>query len=237
MLVGDEPRHVCRDRLRSPATDRLTVRNYGDTLIHLVANASTTDEDFADLLPQIILETTAEEIIPGERIVETYAYAGGIRSDQARTFVQVPDPDIGDAGPDVELIVCEGDRADLFAAIQPRAWRGGTWTPELNLDDEWDPAEQDYGIFRYTVNRWDCPPDTSYVTVSPPAPFKHLLYYADTSITICTNKTFLWDVTIPQVGAVTWDDGTTDLVRPISGAGFYTGTVTDAGGCLSEEIF
>jgi hypothetical protein len=225
------------DRLSSPATDRLTVRNYGDTLIHLVANPGTTDEDFAEQLSRTLLETTADDIIPGERIVETYAYASGLRSDQARTFVQVPDPDVGDAGPDVELIVCEGEQADIFRELLPRARRGGTWFPSLNFDDLWDQNEQGYGVFRYTVDREDCPPDTAYVTVSPPTSFTELLQYADTSILLCPSKNFIWDVDIPALGGVVWDDGTTSPTRLISEAGFYTGTVTDQAGCLSEEIF
>jgi hypothetical protein len=43
-------------------------------------------------------------VVPGERIVETYIYAGGIRSDQARSFIQVR-PEIGsEAGPDLEVV-------------------------------------------------------------------------------------------------------------------------------------
>jgi hypothetical protein len=244
-LVGDidsvtvklrtEGSQVGFDRLSIPATDRLVVRNYGDTVLHLVATERSTDFDFAFHLPRVVLETTAGEVIPGERIVEVYAYAGGLRSDQARTFVQVPNG--GDAGTDAELIACAGDQADLFEALGPRARQGGTWFPNLNVEGLWDPNEQEYGIYRYTVPANDCPPDTAYVTVSPPTPFKQLLPYADTSISLCANKTFRWDVAIPQVGSVVWEDGTTDLVRSISGSGFYTGTVTDAGGCLSEEIF
>lgn len=98
-------------------------------------------------------------------------------------------------------------------------------------------TEQEYGVFRYTVPANDCPPDTAYVTVIPPTPFRHLLPLADASVLLCRNKSLIWDVGIPKVGSVVWDDGTTDLTRVISQAGFYTGIVTDPGGCLSEEIF
>jgi len=226
------------DELRFPATDRLTVRAYGDSLVHLVANELTTNTDFTNYLPGITLEVTADVIETGERIVEAHAYAGGLQSDQARTFIQVaPTERWMDAGQDATVFACNQGRINLFERLGPEARPGGTWLPELIVRGIWDPNVHDYGTYRYVVPADDCPADTAYVTVSLPRPFKHLLPVADSSIALCPGKTFNWTVDIPEVGGVLWEDGSTRLTRKIMGAGFYTGTVTDNGGCFVEDIF
>jgi hypothetical protein len=109
-----------------PLTDRLHVRNFGDTLLHLVATEQTTDQDFLDYLPRVTLETTAEEVQLGQRTVETYAFAGGLRSDQARTFIPVNDPDSGgDAGVDSTIVSCGDEWIDPRTALGPNHRRGG----------------------------------------------------------------------------------------------------------------
>jgi hypothetical protein len=228
---------VGEDLLRYPATKRLMVRNYGDTLLHLIATEQTTDQDFIDYLPQIRLEVTAPEVILGERVIETFAFAGGLRSDQARTFIQVMDPDTGgDAGRDSDYVSCGIELIDGQSAIGPGARRGGTWTPSLNLDDFWDPNEHDYGVYRYTVLANDCPADTSYMTISPPSSLVPLLPHANTALEVCENKPFIWSVDLPQVDSVRWEDGTGDRLRLLNRAGRYHGIVYGYGGCQTDTI-
>jgi hypothetical protein len=177
-------------------------------------------------------------VILRERVIETFAFAGGLRSDQARTFIQVTDPDTGgDAGRDSDYVSCGNELIDGLAAIGPGARRGGTWSPSLNFDNFWDPNEQNFGVYRYTVRANDCPADTSYMTISPPSSLVPLLAYANTEIEVCENKPFAWSVDLPQVDSVRWDDGTGDRVRMLNRAGFYSGVVYGYGGCQVDTVF
>lgn len=223
------------DRLVAPTTDRLLVRNFGDTVLHLVATGQTTDADFLELLPQITLDATAPVIMPGERVVETFAFAGGLRSDQARTFVQVTAG--GGAGRDTSVVVCPGDTLDLFAALGPEAVPGGSWFPQPAFPDRWVPDVDFYDVpYEYRVTPDGCPEDLAFITVRRPTSIIADLPITDTTIDLCPGKAFFWDVDVPAVGTVVWDDGTSDRVRDLRNPGTYTGTITATAGCPTENI-
>jgi hypothetical protein len=228
------------DKLRYPATDRLIIRNYGDTLLHLVATPQTVEEDYLAMLPQITLDVTAPEIVAGERIVETFVYAGGLRSDQARTFVQVALPQTVSAGQDTTVVVCPGGAVNLLNALGPGATPGGNWFPSIPLDNKWVEGLAFYDVpYEYSVGGapGTCAGDTSFITVVRPQSIKELLPIADTTIALCPGKSFLWDINVPEIQtAVVWNDGSMDAVRVIDGPGEYSGLLGSVGSCLIEGI-
>lgn len=113
---------------------------------------------------------------------------------------------------------------------------GGTWEPVLNWDAFWDPNEQDFGVYQYTVAANDCPADTAYVTITPPSSLVPLIPYADTTVVICAFSTFTWNVDIPAVDSVRWDDGSSARIRSVSSPGNYAGILYGYGGCQLDTI-
>lgn len=225
------------DRLVAPNTELLQVSRYGDTLVHLIATDQTTDADFLNYLPTVTLEVDPERAIIGERIIETHAYAGGLQSDQARTFIQVNPNASSYAGQNADLVACADGTLNLLAALGPEVTRGGDWSPVDFPNNTWSGGIHPYGIYRYIVEANDCPADTAFVAVVPPTSVTPLLPLANVSVDLCRGKTLDWNVDIPEVRSVLWDDGSTDRIRIIMESGLYFGTITESGGCLEEEIF
>lgn len=205
------------DRLFAPATDRLRVVAHGDTALSLLALATTTDEDFATYLSRIRLEVSGASIIEGQRIVETHLFADGIRSDQARSFVQVRPSFGSQAGQDAEVVACPTGTANLFEALGPTAETGGRWVPALSINSTWRGESHEYGRYGYITQFENRPSDTAIVTaVFPEPPTNFLSQYNDT-ISICPGDTLIWDLRHPRIGTVEWEDGTTKLRRIITG--------------------
>jgi hypothetical protein len=225
------------DRLVAPATGGVQVRRYGDTLLHIIATDQTTDADFLSYLPTITLQVDPERVIIGERIIETYAYAGGLQSDQARTFIQVNPNASSYAGQNAEVIACADGTINLLAALGPDVTSGGDWRPIDFPNNTWSGGTHPYGIYRYIVQANDCPADTAVIAVVPPTSVTPLLPLVNASVDLCRGKILQWSVDIPEVRSVRWDDGSTDRIRTIIENGVYFGTITEAGGCLEEEIF
>jgi hypothetical protein len=224
------------DRLRYAEVPGIAVTNLGDTLLTAVVGPGGNEAALRTFLSGVTLETTAEVVTPGERIVETYLYAGGIRSDQARSFIQVR-PQIGsEAGPDLEVVACDDEEVNLLDALGPDVTPGGTWSPWLIIPNTYRSDIQDPGPHRYVTTLPGCPPDTSYVTVRPPAPVTEYLPIANTTQTLCIGDTFYWRLDLPEVDTVEWFDGFVGLDRGFDQPGVYAGFLTDSSGC-GQSIF
>jgi hypothetical protein len=226
------------DRLLAPPNDELLVVTRGDTALTLIATSQTTNEDFADYLSSIRLEVTTNNLLEGERIVETYLYAGGVRSDQVRSFIQVKNIGNSYAGEDAELFICPGREVDLFGALGFGADPNGKWFPYLPTDGIWRDQEDPYGAYRYVVTLGDCPPDTATLVILPQFPPTSYLELFNDTVSLCTGDTVFWDVRHPQVNEVViWDNGSNEPVRVITSPGTYRGTVFAATPCIREDIF
>lgn len=219
------------DRLHYAEVPGIAVTNLGDTLLTAVVGPGGDEVALREFLSGVTLETTAEVVAPGERIVETYLYAGGIRSDQARSFIQVR-PEIGsEAGPDLEVVACDDEEVNLLDALGPGVTPGGTWSPWLIIPNTYRSDIQDPGLYRYVTTLPGCPPDTSYVTVRPPAPAGEYLPLVNTTQPLCLGDTISWRLGLPEIDTVEWFDGYVGLTRELAQPGLYAGFLTDSSGC------
>jgi hypothetical protein len=120
--------------------------------------------------------------------------------------------------------VCTGDTAFVYIP--------SSWTNIL-----WSTGQNDTGIFlnnpgSYSVNATSldsCPYNVAFDIIHVDYPNVNL---ADTSL--CDGDSLSWDVS--EAGATyTWDDGSTNPIRSISGSGTYHVTLTKLGKCSSSD--
>jgi hypothetical protein len=225
------------DFLRSVPTAGVQIATVGDTLLRLELLANGTLADLELAMSRITLETTAPELMAGERIVETYVFADTVRSDMARSFIQVEPGIRSYAGPDTAIVVCPGIASvDMLAALGPGVDPGGSWFPRLAIWNDWHPTRP-YGTYRYTTNREGCvDPDTAFITIVEAAPPSSYLPLTNTNVDFCVGDTLRWSVDLPTTASVVWEDGSTDRVRRLTLPGLYSGRITGTAGCFEEEL-
>lgn len=224
------------DRLGYLADAQVNIVSHNDTALVLSLHNGGTQLDLERAMRHLRLETTTPRPTVGERVVEFYAFAGGVRSDMARAFIQVDPSDLAFAGYDTTLYACRDSAVNLFQRLAPDIDPGGVWSPDLYFGDTWNLGKP-YGTYRYIVNNQLCGiPDTAYVTIAEPRHPAEYLPLADTTVSLCPGDTLLWNLNYSEAATVNWPDGFVGRMRPLTRPGLYTAFIDNAAGCRTDAV-
>jgi len=224
------------DRLGYIADAQVNIVSHNDTALVLSLRNGGTQLDLERAMRRLRLTTTAPRPTVGERVVEFYAFAGGVRSDMARAFIQVDASDLAFAGYDTTLYACRDSAVNLFQRLAPDIDPGGVWSPDLYFGDTWNLGKP-YGTYRYVVSNQVCGvADTAYVTIAEPRRPAGYLPLADTTISLCPGDTLMWNLDYPEVATVNWPDGFVGRMRLLTTPGLYTAFIDNAAGCRTDAV-
>ncbi|MEO1260192.1 MAG: gliding motility-associated C-terminal domain-containing protein [Bacteroidota bacterium] len=165
---------------------------------------------------------------PGQFEVTQTIYFGGCPDSFTLGLTVLPAPQSG-LGPDT--LLCE-DESFLLDGTTPDAisylWEDGSVDPLREVTQN--------GIYRLTVSNGYCEGTTS-VSVkyfSETYPDVELDLGPDT--TLCEGKPFSLTPSLPGSGTLIWDDGGTELIRPVDGPGIYSATFFLENCPLEDEV-
>ena len=222
--------------LRFDANPNFTVASVNDTLLRVYpALDGLTYNEWGSFIKSVRLEVP-EPQTEGIRTVETWLYAGGLRADAARSYVNVR-PDLPTAGPDRPYYACRAAvvrKKDIIGDASP----GGRFEPELYARNlPFPPGAMDtifqsdlipYGTYRYIVEREGCRSDTALIDIQPPAELIAANPERNDTAFLCAGSSYNWAPgAIPTVIAGFYTDigTTTDEPRTLTQPGTYTAYV------------
>ena len=222
--------------LRFDANPNFTVASLNDTLLRVYpALDGLTYNEWGSFLKSVRLEVP-EPQTEGIRTVETWLYAGGLRADAARSYVNVR-PDLPTAGPDRPYYACRAAvvrKKDIIGDASP----GGHFEPELYARNlPFPPGAMDtifqsdlipYGTYRYIVEREGCRSDTALIDIQPPAELIAANPERNDTAFLCAGSSYNWAPgAVPTVIAGFYTDigTTTDEPRTLTQPGTYTAYV------------
>lgn len=170
--------------------EKIVLRNLG----------TASDQAFSDALRDIRYRIEATEVQDGERIVLCNIYKDGIKGDPAMAYLRVGAYARPFAGNDASVQGCEhGTVIDLYKALGPKAYPGGTWSPALRINNLLNPDLDTAALYNYIVKTGDCPADTAQVRVARPLPFpaigiNGIRERRTQIIQLCAGDSITWDI-------------------------------------------
>lgn len=170
--------------------EKIVLRNLG----------TASDQAFSDALRDIRYRIEATEVQDGERVVLCNIYKNGIKGDPAMAYLRVRAYARPFAGNDASVQGCEhGTFIDLYKALGPKAYPGGTWSPALRINNLLNPDLDTAALYNYIVKAGDCPADTAQVTVARPLPFpaigiNGIRERRTQIIQLCAGDSITWDI-------------------------------------------
>jgi gliding motility-associated-like protein len=201
--------------------------------ITLINNGNAAPADFIQVLSNLKYSNNSIIKTRGQRNIQilTWNRCG----ESASAFAYVPFYPLGNAGDDVDLLLCEGaDKVDLGLLFAQNVAIDGVLVPTLHSGDLFfDPKIDSTGTYKYIVySAKDCPNDTALFTLKiVKAPDLGL----DT--TICKDKTILLEIkNAADFQNFNWSDGSRSPKLIISEKGIYTVTVSNDFCTFSDSI-
>jgi gliding motility-associated-like protein len=201
--------------------------------ITLINNGNASPLDFKQVLFSLQYTNNSSIKTRGQRnlLFQTWNRCGV----SASAYAYVPFYPFGNAGEDVDLLLCEGaDKVDLGLLFAQGVATDGVLVPPLQSGDLFfDPAIDSTGTYKYIVySAKDCPNDTAVYTLKI---IKAPKLGADT--TICKDKTILLEINnATDFQNFTWNDGTRSPKLIVSNKGVYAVTVSNDFCTFSDSI-
>jgi gliding motility-associated-like protein len=201
--------------------------------VTLINNGNASILDFKQVLSNLKYVNNSSEKTRGQRniLIQTWNRCGVSAS--AYTYVPFFPP--GEAGKDVDLVLCEGaDKINLSLLFAQNVAIDGIFVPTLQSGNlTYDPKKDSSGTYKYIVySTKDCPNDTAVFEIKiTKAPDLGL----DT--TICKDKTLVLEINnANEFQNITWNDGSRSPKLVVSEKGVYSVMVSNANCTFSDSI-
>jgi hypothetical protein len=210
--------------------EKIVLRNLG----------TASDEAFTEALRSIRYRIEATEVQDGERVVLCNIYKNGIKGDPAMAYLRVRAYARPFAGNDTSVQGCEhGTFIDMYKALGPKAYPGGTWSPALRINNFLNPDLDTATHYFYIVKAGDCPADTAQITVERPLPFPAIgingIRERRTQIVqLCAGDSITWDISAGLLSArrYYWENqARTPPRRTFTQPGSHFINIEDYNGC------